>query len=116
MNADLTYNSIVFAKSFDEKDGSERRDTTRGINSPDVLTIRSTAYVDPVTKVPGTRYTAEFRRHDLDAAGVAYASKASFSIAVPSTENSTDLGVLITTFKAAVANADLIADILNNEK
>jgi hypothetical protein len=115
MNADLTFNTIVFKKSFDEKDGSERVSTTRDINLPDILSIKRQSYVDSATKVPGTRYTISVDRHDKDAQDVKYISRAYLVIAVPSTENSTDLGVLITTFKAAVADASLIAAVLNSE-
>lgn len=116
MDADLTFNSVVFKKSFDEKDGSERRSTARGINVPDVLSIKSQEYTDSVTKVAGKRYTISFDRHDLDSESAAYTSRAYLVLAVPSTENSTDLATLVATFKAAVANADLIANVLNNEK
>lgn len=116
MNADLTFNSVVFEKSFDEKDGSERRSTARGINLPDVMSIKSQDYTDTATKLPGRRYTVRFDRTDETAGGVRYTSSAYLVIAVPEVENSTDLAVLIATFKAAVANADLVADVLNNEK
>jgi hypothetical protein len=116
MVADPTINSIAFIKTFDNEEGSERRSTTRGINTPDVLTIRNAPYTDPVTKVPGIRYTAEIRRHDLDGSSEPYASKASVSISVPSTENNTDLAVLVATLKAFVAHADYIAAMLNNER
>lgn len=116
MNADLTFNSIVFAKSFDEKDGSERRSTARAINTPDVLSIRSQSYIDSTTKVAGTRYTGRVDRHNIDANGSKYITSFYFVIAVPELASSTDVSTLVTTFKALVADADFVADVLNNEK
>jgi hypothetical protein len=116
MNADLTFNSVVFAKSYDTKDESLRRSTARGINEPDDLIIKSQAYVDSKTKVAGTRYTIRFDRTDIDANLKSILQSAYLVIAVPETAVQADLDVLIATFKAGVANADLIADVLNNEK
>jgi len=117
MNADLTFNSIVFEKSFDEKDGSERRSTARGINLPDILTIKSQDYTDSETKVPGRRYTGRVDRINVDAtSGQFYTVSAYFVVAVPQLAVSGDMTAIVATFKAAVANADLIADVLNNEK
>lgn len=117
MNADLTFNSIVFEKSFDERDGSERRSTARGINLPDLLTIKSQDYVDSATKVEGRRYTGRFDRTNIDAtSGQQYVVSAYFVIAVPQLAVTGDITEIVATFKAAVANADLIADVLNNEK
>jgi hypothetical protein len=116
MNADLTFNSVVFKKSYDTADESLRRSTARDISTPDDLIIKSQKYVDSATKVAGVRYTIRVDRTDLDAALQKYVSSAYLVIAVPDIENSTDLGVLITTFKAAVADANLVANVLNNEK
>jgi hypothetical protein len=117
MNADLTFNSIVFKKSFDEKDGSERRSTARGINTPDLLIIKSQSYVDSATKVEGTRYNIRVDQTNIDATtGQPYTASAYLVIAVPSLASSTNITDLVTTFKAAVADANLVANVLNNEK
>jgi hypothetical protein len=117
MDSDLTFNSVVFAKSFDNEAKSLRQSTARGINIPDQMTVASQPYVDSVTKVAGTRFTIRFDRHDLEAVtSEKYISSAYLVIAVPELENSTDLAVLIATFKAAVADADLIGDVLNGER
>jgi hypothetical protein len=113
MNADLTFNSVVFKKSFDEKDGSERRSTARGINTPDVMVIKRTPYTDSVTKVAGTRYLMRIDRYDLDANLVGIITSAYVVIAVPST--AANLATVLVTFKAAVADADLLAAVLNSE-
>lgn len=116
MNADLTFNTIVFKKSFDEKDGSERQSVARAINTPDKLIIKSQSYVDSSTKVKGTRFTGRVDRHDLDANGQKYITSAYFVLAVPESAESGDVTNVITTFKALVADANFMADVLNNEK
>lgn len=116
MNADLTFNTIVFKKSFDTKEESLRRSTARAINTPDDLIIKSQAYVDSGTKVPGFRYTVRIDRHDLDAELQKILTSAYVVIAVPETATSAQVTNVITTFKAAIADADLITNVLNNEK
>jgi hypothetical protein len=112
MNADLTFNSVVFAKQWDLERGSQRQSIARGINEPDVMKIQSTEYVDSKTKVPGQRFTIRFDRHDLDSSSQDIVCSAYLVLAVPATAVQADLDVLIATFKAAVANADLIANVL----
>lgn len=116
MDADQTYNSVVFKKTFDTKDESQRQSTARGVNKPDLMIIKSQSYIDSTTKVAGTRYTCRIDRHDIDANLQKIVSSAYFVIAVPSTVVQADLDVLIATFRAVVADADHIEDILNNEK
>jgi len=115
MNADLTFNSVVFKKSFDTKEGSERRSSARGINTPDLLLIKKQPYVDAVTKVPGTRYNYRIDRWDLDANGVLVNTSHYGVIAVPQTSPSGALTAVNVTFKALVADADFIANVLNSE-
>lgn len=115
MNADLTINSIVFAKSYDDKSGSERRSTARGINTPDVMSVKRQQFTDSATKVPGTRYLVSFDRHDLSEAGEARVTRAYLVLQVPSTAEAGDVTAIVATFKAAVADADLIGDVLNSE-
>lgn len=116
MNADLTFNSVVFKKSFDEKEMSQRQSTARGVNTPDQLIIKSQEYTDSATKVTGKRYTIRVDRHDLDANSQKIVSSAYLVIAVPSTVTQAQLDVVIATFKAAVADASLVAAVLNDEK
>lgn len=116
MNADLTFNTIVFKKTFDEKAGSERQSTTRGVNTPDKLIIKSQAYVDSATKVPGTRYTVRVDRQDVDANLKTIVTSAYVVVAVPSTAAQAAIDNVIATFKAAVADANLLSNVLNNEK
>jgi len=116
MNADLTFNTIVFKKAFDEKDNSLRQSTARGVNTPDKLIIKSQSYVDSVTKVPGTRYTGRVDRDAIDANGQKYSTSCYFVYAVPDLAVSADVTDVTTTFKALVADASFMAAVLNNEK
>lgn len=116
MNADLTFNTIVFKKSFDEKEASERRSTARGINTPDVLSIRSQDYVDSATKVAGRRYTGRIDRTTIDANLQSITTSCYFVFQVPSTALAADVTDVTTTFKALVADSSFIASVLNNEK
>jgi len=116
MNADLTFNSIVFKKSFDEKDGSERRSTARGINTPDIMTIRSQDMVDSATKSPGRRYTLSTDRVTLDSESKPVMNRIYTVIQLDSRAVSGDLTALLATHRAAVADADLLGAIVNNEK
>lgn len=116
MNADLTFNTIVFKKSFDTKDESERRSTTRGQNIPDVMIIKSQDYVDSATKVPGRRYTARVDLYNIDANLAQIVTSCYFVFAVPVTAETADVTNVTTTFKALVADAGFMAAVLNNEK
>jgi hypothetical protein len=115
MDANLTFNSVVFKESYKDASGSLRRSTARDVNTPDDLIIKTQSYVDSNTKVSGVRRLIRIDRHDVDANGQKYVTSAQLVLAVPAIENSTDLATLVATLKAAVANADLIANVLNNE-
>lgn len=116
MNADLTFNTIVFKKSYDLDGESLRQSTTRGINTPDKLVIKSQSYVDSATKVPGTRYTGRVDRVDIDANLTEITTSAYFVIAVPKTATQAQVDNVVATFKAAVADANFVVNVLNNEK
>lgn len=116
MNADLTFNTIAFKKTFDLKEESQRQSTTRGVNTPDRLIIKSQDYVDSGTKVPGSRYTGRVDRIDIDANLAEISTSAYFVIAVPKTATQAQLDNVIATFKAVVADASFIVNVLNNEK
>lgn len=116
MNADLTFNTIVFKKAWDLKDESLRQSTTRGVNTPDKLILKSQDYVDATTKVAGRRYTGRVDRIDVDANLAEIQTSAYFVIAVPKTATQAQVDNVIATFKAAVADATLIGAVLNNEK
>lgn len=116
MDADLTFNTIVFKKAWDLKDESLRQSTTRAVNTPDKLIIKSQDYVDSVTKVAGRRFTGRIDRIDVDANLAEINTSAYFVIAVPKTATGAQITNVITSFKALVADADFITDVLNDEK
>ena len=116
MNADLTFNTIVFKKSFDEKNGSERRSTARAVNTPDIMIIKTQDYVDSKTKVAGVRYTGRIDRIDIDANLQEINTSMYFVIAVPKTATSAQVTDVVTTFKAVVADSAFVTAVLNNEK
>lgn len=113
MNADLTFNSVVFKKAWDDPDkGSLRQSITRGINTPDKLIIKSQSYVDSATEVAGQRFTGRVDRVDIDANTQEIVSSAYFVIAVPKTVTQAQLDVVVATFKAVVADANFVVDVL----
>lgn len=115
MDANLTFNSIVFKKNFDTESGSRRSSVARGLNIPDVMLIKSQGYTDSETKVSGTQHLIRFERHNIDAQGAALRPSIYAVIQVPSTAGSSEVTTLVTTFKAAIADADLITNVLNSE-
>jgi len=116
MNADLTFNTIVFKKSFDTEDGSERRSTTRGINTPDLLSIKRQDATQSKAKLPMKRYLCRIDRQDVDAVdAVTYITSAYAVIEVPVRSTQAQVDNVLATFKAAVADASLLAAVLNSE-
>lgn len=118
MNTDLTINTIVFAKSFDEKDGSERNSTARGINTPDVMTIKRQEATESKFKQKTKRFLMRFDRVDTDAAtGVKYETSAYLVIVVPELATQAQVDNIVATFRAAVASTspNYISQMLNNE-
>jgi hypothetical protein len=115
MNADLTFNTIVFKKSFDEKGGSERQSIARGVNTPDKLIIKGQSYVDSVTKVAGKRFTGRVDRYDIDASLKQIVTSMYFVLAVPSTATQAQIDNVVATFKAVVADASFVVAVSNSE-
>lgn len=116
MNADLTFNTIVFKKQFDDATGSRRQSNARGVNTVDALTIKSQSYVDASTKVPGTRYTARVDRDDIDANLQKIQSSMYFVVTVPATASQAYIDNVVATFKAIVADANFVVNVLNGER
>lgn len=118
MNADLTINSIVFAKSFDEKDGSERRSSTRGVNTPDILTIKRQDAIDSKTKLAQKRYLIRVDKEDIDTVdGKKYGTSAYLVIVVSERSKQTDIDNVVATTRALVASTtpNIITQVLNSE-
>lgn len=115
MNADLTFNTITFKKSFDLKGESERQSIARGINTPDKLIVKGQEYVDSSTKVAGKRFTGRVDRYDMDANSQKYVTSCYFVLAVPALASQAQVDTVVATFKAAVADASFIVNVSNGE-
>jgi hypothetical protein len=83
MNADLTLNSLSFKQVSNSETGSIRRESSRGVNLPEVLTIRHQSYTDNGTKVPGVRTNVRFERFVAITSGQIVPVVASLTVAVP---------------------------------
>lgn len=117
MNASLTFNSVVFEKSFDQEGLSKRQSTARGPSIPDRLTIRSMPYTDPETKVSGTQFQAKVDRYAVDSgSGETYITSFWITARISKHSTSTDQSTALATMKAAVADTDFMADVLNSEQ
>jgi len=116
MNADLTFNTIVYKKSYDEVDGSLRQSIARGVNTPDKLVLKSQDYVDSTNKVPGRRHTFSVDRVDIDANLAPIQTRVYGTVVIPSTSSQAALDNVIATFKAVVADAGFLTSVTNNEK
>lgn len=117
MNASLTFNSVVFVPSLPQpgQDGSHRQSSARGYTLPDILTINAQSYTDSRYKQPGIRRTARIGGTYADANGVKHEIAFSVIAQIPYAAVSADVGTVLTTFKAAVADAGFLTDLLENE-
>lgn len=118
MNADITLNTIVFAKSFDERDGAERRSTARGVNTPDLLIIKRQDTINSKTKVAEKRFTARIDREDIDAvSGQKYTTSAYSVFVIPSLATQAQVDNVLVTYRALIASTspNYITQVLNNE-
>jgi hypothetical protein len=115
MNADQTYNSVVFAKNYDAKDESRRSSVARGVSTPDAMTIRSQDYTEP-TGVPGRRHNVRIGRFELDSNNVIVEQSLAVTIQIPQTATGAGLTTLLATFRAFIATAGILEAVTNNEK
>jgi len=85
MNADLTISTLSFKQTSapDKVNGSERREISRGVNLPEVMSIKSQPYVDSATKVAGKRTVLRFDRYVAGTDGRPIAVSAYLVVAVP---------------------------------
>jgi len=118
MNADLTINTITFAKSFDTEDGSERRSSARGINAPDILAIKRRQITDSATKQPARQFVVSTDRQSVDAVTAAkYCTRVHTVFTVPDLAVQDDVDAVVATHRALLASTspDYVAQILNSE-
>jgi len=116
MNADLTFNSVVFAKQYDSKEETPRQSIARGINTPDQLITRGREYTDQKTKVPGQELSFRVNRVDIDAELQKIESSVNTVIRVPSTATQAQIDALVANYKAVVADANFVANVLAGQR
>lgn len=116
MNNDLTYNSIVYVKNFDQDGISKRSSIARGVSTPDVLTIREQEYVSSASKVPGKRFNVRLGRFELDANSVLVEQDIAITIEVPLTATTAGVTAQLVTFRALVAASGILEAVINGEK
>jgi len=121
MNADITENSITFAKTFDDRSGSERRSTARGVNTADLLIVKHQDAMDNVNKVATKRHLLRIDREDIDSiTGEKYVTSFYATAVIPVNATSTQVDDVLATFRAVVANVtsgtNYLAQLLNDER
>jgi len=119
MDPNVTYNSVVFSKSYDNETGSVRQSLARGINTPDKLSIKHMDIIDSETKTASRRHTIRIDAYNQDAASATFKSDAYLVIDVSAKASTAQVNLLIATIRAAIANttagSDVLAAVLNNE-
>jgi hypothetical protein len=116
MTSDLTFNTIAFKKSFDTKEGSERRSTTRGVNTPDLLVIKHQDATQSSSKLPMKRHLFRVDRQDIDATDAkVFVTSAYAVVEIPERTTQAELDNVVATFKAVVADATFISAVVNSE-
>lgn len=119
MDTNITYNSIVFTKSYDNETGSRRQSNARSVSTPDVFSIKHMDTVDSETKTPNRRHTLRFDQYNVDADGVVFKNDAYLVIDVSAKSSTAQVNSLVATVRAAIAETtagkDMIAGAVNNE-
>lgn len=117
MNADLTFGTVVYKKQWDDPDkGSSRQSVARGVNTPDVMTVRNQTYINQATKVAGKKYTMRFERHSVDATtGKPYITAAHVVLEVPELAIAGDVSALEQKLIESLDTNILSANIVNGE-
>lgn len=83
MDNNLTISTLTFTQKYSDKGGSERVENSRGVNLPEVMSIKHSPYVDSKTKVPGRRSVLRFDRHVELSTGTVAPVSAYLVVAVP---------------------------------
>lgn len=105
MDANITLNTIAFNKTFDEKDYSERKSVTRGINTPDIWTIKRQEAVSSKTKQKMVRTTPRIDRVCVDSTtGATYQTSIYAVVEVNELSQTADVANVLATFRALVAS------------
>ncbi len=69
MNQDLTVSALSFKMQYSDKTGSLRRETSRGINLPEIMQIKHQPYKDSATGRPGVQSALIFEYHKATSDG-----------------------------------------------
>jgi len=119
MDQNVTYNSVVLSKSFDDATGSRRQSNARGVSTPDVFTVKHMDIIDNETKTPARRHTIRLDCYQVDTAGILFKSDAYLVLDISSKATTAQVTTLVATIRAAIANttagSDVVAGTLNNE-
>lgn len=120
MNATITENSISFVKTFDSKEGSERQSNARGLNTPDLLTIKHQDAKDNVYGGKTKRRMLRIDRISEDADGDKYATSGYIVLVTDERSTTTDSDDVLATLRAIVGNTtsgtEYLEQLLNNER
>jgi len=116
MTNDLTISTLSFVQKFSDESGSERREISRGVNLPEVMTIKSQDYVDAQTKLPGKRTVLRFDRYVAGADGKPIAVSAYLVCAVPTTSAvvSSDVTSVIARIMGTLDNTSPNLNLITN--
>lgn len=94
MDNNLTIATKAFSLRFSDQAGSERRDVSRGVNTPTVMTVKHQDYVDSASKKPGTRTVLRFDRHQELSDGSIAPVSAYLVVATPKDVDVTSVEIL----------------------
>jgi hypothetical protein len=123
MNADLTISTLTFKlASADKVNGSERREVSRGVNLPEIMTVRHQDYTDSTTKLKGVRSVLRFDRHVALVDGRIAPVSAYLVVTVPSDPNIGSADVLaaveriVNTIQEDDTGLDLMDELFVNKE
>lgn len=125
MTSDLTLDTLAFKLVYSDKNGSLRRETSRGATLPEELTIRHTTVIDNISKLSTRRSNVKLDRYmSVDGDGNTAPIVASLTVAVPQAGaaiTSSDILAavqrLITLLQEDDSGLDLMDEIfVNNEQ
>lgn len=121
MTSDLTISTLAFKlRASDISDGSERREVSRGVNLPEVMTIKSQTYTDSASKKPGRRTVLRFDRTVAGTDGNPVVVSAYLVVAAPTDTAVTSADILAVVSRingcidATAPNLDLADEIFIN--
>lgn len=117
MDNDQTYNAIAFEYAGPTSDGGiKRQSVARALNKPDVMITRNQDARDSVTDVATKRANLRYEYWNVDSAsGKRYRVVASVVLEVPELAVTADLTATLATFRAMMADADLLEDLAHQQ-